>query len=470
MNVICGYNVLELTTRKIMKLVKLRLAFIFSILIIFLSVSSNLAARTQISSLIDLVPYLDDDNVHIVIKPGKYTITAQDLENTFKLKKRAIKFQFSGNNSTYDFTGVTIYIAQDVYDQQWGMNHIQILGNDNVLKNLSLVDRVDKRPTTRHPGGVSLTIDGMNNRIEGFKVFTSGSFPYGYGDAFGKGGPNTIKHSKHSACLIRGTSNHLKNCKFIHHSYGHCIFMQAAHNTLIENCSIEGETRSTDNILKETGTGSPADKIDFLTVWGYTLPKGYILSTGEAGIRAYTSGTTNIDGKDIKRNTVNVTVKDCVIKYMRTGVTIAHAKGEKSVTNCTAIGCENGFSIGSGTITNCKADVTHGPAFTTAYDRETWDIDIEITPTKTRHFNGSKNIAYIGMDNSEITIRGRDPRIPRDYKIQVGGKKVGIRFLENSLSKQSQQDGHDNTIINYTSFPVEIADTSKGNKVINRRR
>ena len=74
------------------------------------------------------------------------------------------------------------------------------------------------------------------------------------------------------------------------------------------------------------------------------------------------------------------------------------------------------------------------------------------------------------MDNSEITIRGRDPRIPRDYKIQVGGKKVGIRFLENSLSKQSQQDGHDNTIINYTSFPVEIADTSKGNKVINRRR
>lgn len=427
-------------------------------------------AEVQVNSLEELMPYLDDDDVHVVVKPGKYMITAEDVKKTFGRKKGATKFVFSGNNSTYDFTGVTINIAQDVYDQEWGMDHIRVLGNENVLMNLTMIDRVDKRPDGRTRGGVNITMDGMSNRVEGFQILASGSFPYGYGDAFGKGGPSTIKHTKHSACLIRGTSNHLKNCKFIHQSYGHCIFMQAAHDVLIEGCSIEGEIRSTDNILKEKGTGTPADKIDFMTVWGYKLPRGYVLSMGEAGIRAYNAGQTEIDGEILKRGTKNVTIKNCTIKYMRTCVTIAHAKGEKEVINCTSIGCENGFSVGSGTITGCKADVAYGPAFTTAYDNEEWDIDIEIIPAKDRYQNGSKYIAYIGMDNSEITLTGGDRRMPRGYKIQVGGKKEGIRFLEDSFAHQSKQDAHNNNIINRTPHRVIVASSSEENVVKQLRK
>ncbi|WP_373942907.1 hypothetical protein OEG92_07370 [Polaribacter sejongensis] len=94
--------------------------------------------------------------------------------------------------------------------------------------------------------------------------------------------------------------------------------------------------------------GSVADLIDFYTVWGYKLPAGYMKSTGEAGIRAYNAGETIIDGVEYSRGTSNVTVKNCTIKHLRTGVTLAHATGTKYVEGTTAIGCENGFSLGAG--------------------------------------------------------------------------------------------------------------------------
>ncbi|WP_373942909.1 hypothetical protein OEG92_07375 [Polaribacter sejongensis] len=97
-------------------------------------------------------------------------------------------------------------------------------------------------------------MDGSFNRIEGFHITAKGSFPYGYGDAFGKGGTYTIKHNKHSAFLIRGESNHAKGVTIIHRTYGHCMFMQAANNPIIEDCYLEGEMRSTDDMLAEKGT------------------------------------------------------------------------------------------------------------------------------------------------------------------------------------------------------------------------
>jgi len=319
----------------------------------------TLADQIKLNSLKDLIPYLDDDNVHIVVKPGTYTVTGKDVKDTFGTPR----FVFKGNGSTYDFTGVTINFAKDVYDGNYSMKHMQIIGNDNVLKNLTMVDLIEKNVKNKKEGGPSITLDGRNNRIEGFHVTCQGSFPYGYGDAFGKGGKATIRHKKHSACLVRGESNHVKDCTFIHRSYGHCIFMQAADKPLIEGCLIEGEMRTTDDMLKEAGSGSPADKIDFQTVWGYRLPPGYIVSTGEGGIRAYNAGTTYIDGKEIKRGTSNPTVKDCTIKHMRTGVVLAHASGKIEVSNCTAIGCEQGFGLGKGQGTNLKADLAHGHAY-----------------------------------------------------------------------------------------------------------
>ena len=76
-------------------------------------------SQVIVNSLEELNPYLDDDNVNIKLAPGIYTITGGDvssgkigkywegkehLNNSFNL------FLFEGNNSTYDFTDVTINV------------------------------------------------------------------------------------------------------------------------------------------------------------------------------------------------------------------------------------------------------------------------------------------------------------------------------------------------------------------------
>ncbi|WP_066219932.1 hypothetical protein [Formosa haliotis] len=433
------------------------------------SVSSvQLTAQTMVNSLQALKPFLKQNNVQVKMKPGVYSITAEDVKKGLFSDETIIKntskvlLLFEGNNSTYDFTGVTINVDTKVL-QAFGnfqIHELQIIGNNNVLKNLTLADvgSVHDAPTRR---ATNIVMDGSHNKIEGFHVTTKGSFPYGYGDAFGKGGKSVIPHRKHSACLVRGESNHLKNSKFIHRSYGHCIFMQGANNPIIEGCEVEGEVRKTDDMLAETS--GPAFDVDFMTVWGYKLPKGYMLSTGEAGIRAYDGGETVIDGKNYRRGTSNVTVLNCTIKYMRTGVTIAHATGKKYVEGCVAKGCENGFSLGSGDVVNCKADVTYGPAYASTYESDKgYNADITLIPSEEPYYNGSGAVAYIGGSGHTISLQGSSQGVDQGLQIKVGGDKKNIRLLHGNLPNQNDFKGFDFELHNLTTYPVYLSDKSSG--------
>ena len=460
-----------LNTQKTFNITLVKKRFLLMLLLVLPCLKSQ--AQILVNSLNELMPYLDDNNVDVKLKPGTYSITAADVANglypqELKLKSKTnILLLFKGNNSTYDFTDVTINIETKVL-QAYGENQVhelQIIGNHNVLKNLTMVDdgSVHDAPNRR---ATNIVMDGAHNRIEGFHVSTKGSYPYGYGDAFGKGGKTVIKHRKHSACLIRGESNHLKNSTFIHRSYGHCIFMQAANNPIIEGCVVEGEVRKTDDMLAEKGTGSPADKVDFMTVWGYKLPAGYMLSTGEAGIRAYNGGETIIDGKPYKRGTSNPTILNCTIKYMRTGVTLAHATGKKYVEGCVAIGCENGFSLGSGTAVNCSADCTYGPVYSTTYEKdENYNADITILPASHPYYNGSGTVAYIGGSSHHITFRGTDEVVQEGLKIKVGGEKNNIRLLNGNFPHQNDFEASNFELNNLTNYPVYLSNKSSGIKV-----
>ncbi len=444
---------------------------------VILLLNSICYSQTTVNSLSALKPYLNDNNVDVKLAPGTYWITGDDIrdglfDDEIEIFGRSSKglLIFEGNNSIYDFTGVTINVDTEVFEAHgsgYQVYEVHTVGNNNVIKNLTLVDvgSVDDFP----PGGAnSIVMDGEGNRIEGFHVTTKGSFPYGYGDAFGKGGSgNTIGHKKHSACLIRGESNHLKNSTFIHRAYGHCIYMQAASNPIIEGCNVEGEMRSTDDMLAEEGTGSPADDIDFMTTWGYRLPPGYMMSTGEAGIRAYNAGETIINGVEYSRGTSNPTVLNCTIKYMRTGVTIAHASGTKYVEGCVAIGCENGFSLGSGTLINCSADCTYGPVYASTYqnDRD-FNAEITVLPAIDPYYNGNKTLAYVGGRGHNITLYGGDSNIPQDYTIKIGGDKNNIRMLNGNLSNQNNFTASDVNLENRTNVPIVIVSGSEENDII----
>lgn len=441
-------------------------------ILMFVGVHTMANSQVSVSSLEDLLPYLKKDNIEVKLVPGTYSITSEDVTNGLYKDEVEIKritkvlLLFSGSNSVYDFTDVTIEIETKVLQSfgNFDVSELQITGNNNVLKNLTMLDNgsVYDAPTKR---ATNIIMDGKNNRIEGFHVTTKGSYPYGYGDAFGKGGKTVIKHRKHSACLVRGESNHLKNSSFIHRSYGHCLFMQGANNPKIEGCKIQGEVRKTDAMLAEKGTGSPADKVDFMTVWGYTLPSGYMLSTGEAGIRAYNGGETIINGKKYKRGTSNPTILNCTIKNMRTGVTIAHATGKKIVEGCVAIGCENGFSLGSGTAVDCSADCTYGPVYSSTYGSDKkYNADITILSSKEPYYNGSGCVAYIGGSNHTIRFHGSNEPINEGLKIMVGGVKNNIRLLHGNFPHQNDFNAKDIKLYNTSKYPVFLSPKSSNIK------
>jgi hypothetical protein len=445
---------------------RLRILFVS---LFFFGVSAS-QGQTVVNSLNELIPYLEQDNVNVKLAPGIYSVSEADVKNGLYQEETKLKniskvlFLFKGNQSVYDFSGVTINVDTKVFKAfgKFQVYEIQIIGNNNILKNLNLVDVGSVHDNPSHRAN-NIVMDGSHNKIEGFYVASKGSFPYGYGDAFGKGGKTVIPHKKHSACLIRGESNHLKNSTFIHRSYGHCLFMQAASNPIIEGCYVEGEVRKTDDMLAEAGTGSPADKVNFMTVWGYKLPAGYMLSTGEAGIRAYNAGETIIDGKTYKRGTSNPTILNCTVKNMRTGITIAHATGKKYVENCMVIGCENGFSLGSGEVVNSRADCSYGPVYSSTYENDkAYHADITIIPAVNPYYNGSGTVAYIGGSGHNITLRGSSEAVEKGLKIKVGGEKNNIRLLNGNFPHQNDFKGRDFEINNLTSYPIFLSKKSNG--------
>ncbi|HDZ04379.1 hypothetical protein [Maribacter sp.] len=434
--------------------------------------SYTVSAQTKVNSLEELFPYLQQDGVEVVLKPGTYTITTEDIRNgKFKSEtdidkhKALVLLLFSGNSSTYDFTDVNLHVETKVltvygdYDEFY---EIQVTGNNNVIKNLTMADvgSVNDYPKRR---ACNIVMDGANNRIEGFHISTKGSYPYGYGEAFGKGGKNVIPHYKHSAFLVRGYKNHVKNCTIIHRSYGHALFMQAADKPLIEGCYIEGTMRSSDDMLAEAGTGSDADKVNFMTYFDYKLPKGYMMSLGEGGIRAYNGGETVIDGVEYIRGTSNPTILNCTVKNMRAGVTLTHATGTKYVSGTTVIGCERGFCIGSGDIVDSYADTQYGPALGVDYITDSgMSAEITLLPYEGKSYNGSGHAAIIIGSNHKITLKSANPNPDQNLKINIGGDNRTIGLL----AKDENYSASNILLHNLTKYPVVLDDNSSNCKGI----
>ena len=419
------------------------------------------AKQVVVSSLKELLPYLQQDRADIKMAPGLYTVTGEATKagefgvQGFQEGTKSI-FLFTGSNSSYDFTDVTIQVETSVC-QSLGKNQIRLLqiqGNRNLIKNLTLTDigSADDAPTVR---AVNVVMDGSYNRIEGLKLTTTGSYPYGYGELFGKGGGPVIKHRKKSSILVRGDFNVLIGCDVVHRSFGHGIFMQGAHQPTINKCRVIGEMRSTDEVLAEKD--SIAAEKNFMTTWGYKVPSGHMISLGEAGVRAYEGGVTYIDGETLKRSTENPTVIKCEIKNMRSGVMLHQAKGKKTIRECKVTGCSTGFSIGSGDITKCSADVQFGPVFELPEKSRGINAEITLLPFEGESNNASGQAAIIAGKGHRIFFKGkvRNPQPP--VVIQVGGdsRRIG------ELSEDEKLEAEGVKISNESGYPVMLESTTK---------
>ncbi|MCB4799644.1 carbohydrate-binding protein [Neotamlana laminarinivorans] len=430
------------------------------ILCLMLLIAAKSGAQTTINSLAELKDRLDEDNGNFVMTPGTYYFNTSNCGEG-KLFDDPRLLLFTGNNSTFDFTDVKFEIDTEIFTLYGNVDIIEFwpVGSNNTYKNLTLEDIGMTVPTK---GAGTLHLDGADNLIEGFKTTTRGSFPYGYGDTFGKGGGSVIAHNKHAGMLVRGDRNHLKNCTVIMRAYGHGIFVQGSHDAIIEGCYVEGELRTVGEMLQEEGTDSPADNVDFETVWDFNLKdhtSDYTFSLQEAGIRAYSNGVVyDSEGNptdETARQTLNTTVIDCTIVKMRVGVNTGAEGGDnKRIENCTALACEGGFWLGNdGDVINCFADASVGPILSEDIHRSNATYEVTILDNYIPKI-GNTPYFFAGGTNHNITIHDGTTYYNPDIQIVLGGHRYANRFLTGSVEPPPSRSAENITFTNNTKYPV----------------
>jgi len=434
------------------------------VLILLLGIGYNVYSQTPINSLSELKGRLDDSNGNFKMTPGTYHF---NKENTGpgKLFGNETILMFKGSNNIFDFTGVKFEFDTEALDDftDWVVEFWPV-GDNNVYLNLTMED-IGMNVVGR--GGEAIHLDGSDNRIEGFHITVRGSFPYGYGDIFGKGGGSVIGHQKHAGILVRGDRNHLLNDTVIMRSYGHGIFMQGSEYARVEGCYVEGETRTINEVLQEKGTGSPADNVDFLTVWGYhlyELEHNYTFSLQEAGIRAYSQGTNY--GTSTSRQTKNTHVIDCKIVKMRVGVnTGAEGGNDKLIKDCTALACESGFWLGhDGTVVGCKGDASLGPLMSEDVGRSNATYEVTLLDNYIPKLGNCPYI-FIAGNNHNVTLHDGTTSYNPDIEIQVGGTRQAHRWLQGSASNPLTRSASGLTFTNNTKYPVVVESNASNNKV-----
>ncbi|ALJ04710.1 hypothetical protein APS56_05985 [Pseudalgibacter alginicilyticus] len=313
------------------------------------------AKDIKISSLKELAKYAAASGNTITMAPGVYKLTDYLTLDSLKTRKDNQDYQyitFSGSNNVFNLEGVEIELDTEirtVLNPPIHTDEFLITGAHNTVVGLTI--RCIGQGTSR--GGTVLQVAGESNVLKDITLYVKGSYPYGYGDLFGKGKQKetTIKHRKHSGLLVTGNETKLYGCKVYNRSFGHCFFIQKRpKNVYFEDCYAEGEVRSTDEILAETS--GPAFDVNFKT-WTqnregeYVVTPGYMKSLCEDGFRTY--GTCE-----------NISFKNCTAKNTRAGFELRFNTAH--LENCTTIGTERGYWIGDNSVVkNCKGDANYGP-------------------------------------------------------------------------------------------------------------
>jgi len=416
----------------------------------------------NVDSLNELSGYLDSSNQCVRLAPGTYSFNTNNVGEGSNFSDPSI-LKFSGSDNEFIFDGVTFEFDTQIFTAfgREEIHEFHVTGRNNVFRNLTMRDLGDTAPSFR---ARAVLMDGVNNRVEGFNITTRGSFPYGYGDIFGKGGTSVIRHRKHSGILIRGDDNHLKDTRLLMRSYGHGIFVQGGDNVLIEGCHVEGELRTINNVLAERGT--PAADVDFRTVWGFNLAEldhNYRFSLQEDGIRAYSNG--RVYNSDENRDTGSITVRDSTVKYMRSGVTLGWARGATAVDNVTVLANESGFWMGSrGTIVNSRGDSSVGPLFTEDVGRNNSNIELTILDNEVPKL-GNTPAVYFAGSNHNFTLRDGTTSFDNSIEILVGGTRQAHRWLAGSESEPLNRSADDLSVDNRTPYPVILGNNSSENEV-----
>ncbi|MFR9529026.1 MAG: DUF4998 domain-containing protein [Rikenellaceae bacterium] len=400
-----------------------------------------------VKSLDAFMPYLRRDNVNVQLVEGTYPLGPDDVRAQPDLYGELVQTRttvithvalyITGSNSTYDFGNSVIEFDNSIMNTMgYEFFNMHIVGNNNTIKNVTLEDVGDLETYPLNDATV-VVIDGIENYLENVIAMPKGSYPYGYGELFGKGGGPVIAHYKNGGILVRGEDTHIYRCQVIHQALCHAIFIQGAWEPIIDECYVQGVMIVTDEVLDDTrsqydegSNGRPrAYDVDYRTdFWdatvcpysgysdcdtycgvgndhNYTVPAGFTISLIEDGIRTYNNSHTIINGVYYpdSHDTQNTTIKGCVVKHARGGITTPLQSGWTYVDDCTTIGNDRGIAIGNNGADHaltCYSDFKYGTAFNIDYNAaKTQNVSITLIdanlPERINGYKAQNNVGYV---------------------------------------------------------------------------
>ena len=409
--------------------------------------SQTLHAQTKVnvSNLSELREAIQRDNLTIVMKPGRYSLT--------ELPKNSRNITVSGSNNSIDLTDVYVAVPVGSTDSEY----ISISGNGNVFRGGNFEDlysngldevtdfsayNKDRRNLARGLGGDAVFgVHGDNNKVVNTKLTVRGSFPYGYGSIYGIGAGNAFGLNKRCGLVVRGKRNTVDGVEIQQRAFGHGIFIQKPSNeTVVKNCLVEGRMRPSKDLYLETDPEDlpvrskyrMKDNRDPDRNDGPPIPKDTMLPLSEDGIRVYSEGGS-------------VTVENCTVKMMRGGVRTYLSRGA-TVSGCLAIDCGlTNFNLPSnGQITASTGNFAFAPLIDFPGTKSGQVIQLTIAPSP--RIAGPHNIAEIDGKNHKIIFR----RLP-------GPVDTNLRPIVISTSKS--------TIRNETEYPIKLESSATNNTV-----
>jgi hypothetical protein len=336
------------------------------------------AAEIEVVSLADLARAAAEDGQQIRLRPGVYRIADYLTPEALALihagfdKKQGRPpvpmFVFRGSNNHIECAGAVIEIDTSLYKllPQGGYTRCLIVaGAGNTIAGLSIRNTGPNQGS----GGNILSLAGERTTLEDVTLHVHGSWPYGYGDLMGKGGPNLVPLQKQSGIQVLGSGSVLRRCRVYSRAFGHCFYIQQGSNIRLEDCYAEGVMRATSDMLRDTS--GPAFDLGFKSVYEnrdgrYAIVPGYMKSLVEDGFRTYGGNA-------------GIALVNCTAINTRAGFEIGapdNAAEKTYLDNCVARGCERAFLIGSQTVVRrSRGDMAHGPLL---YLRGGRDSDVEL--------------------------------------------------------------------------------------------
>jgi hypothetical protein len=393
----------------------------------------------------------------VVVKPGLYRL-ADCLPDEVLRERRQRKewplLAFTGSNNVLEMDGVVLEVdtaMRQVLRPPVHTSDLLVSGSSNLFRGLTITNRGDGIS----PGGAAISITGPGNELRDCTFYVRGSFPYGYGDLFGKGGADVLSHQKKSGVHITGNGTGLFGCKLYMHSFGHGYFVQQdARDVHFEDCYVEGIMRPTDEMLAETN--GPAFRVGFRTVvrnragQNRVMP-GYMKALSEDGFRTYGQHT-------------NLTFKNCTAKNMRGGFELRSRTGVR-LENCAALGCERGFWISSGAhLLRSRGDAAFGPLLFVEGDRSR--AELELLPTESRFKVHALATIHGAGHQVTITPSAGDPR-QSEVPILVA---YGTPMMGDGMAPIPEQKASQVILRNETSMPVIIGSRAEACVISTRGR